>query len=191
MGRSTTPWNATTSSSSSSMVVPPRTQTLEEFANALCEKRRERRSSSSRSRYASVSINRFPFDTQKNALRSFVRSCVCNRLSFSPHTMLSLVSRTLHPKLRLNHHRRYTDGRKTRDCTFKVSNAGVSKNGARSRVCVLGRCRFTRAIVRSDSSGQSGGAANYSGHNMRVNSFCLFLNRCKEEKKSCSKKRKG
>ena len=38
MGRSTTPWNETTSSSSS---VPPRTQTLEEFANALCEKRRE------------------------------------------------------------------------------------------------------------------------------------------------------
>jgi hypothetical protein len=38
-------------------------------------------------------------------------------------------------------------------------------------------------IVSSIPSGRSGGAANYSGHNMRVNSFCTFLNRCKEETK--------
>ena len=55
---------------------------------------------------------RFPFDTQ-NALRSFVRVSVT---VFFSSQMLSLVSRTLHPP-RLNH-RRYTDGRKTRDCTF-------------------------------------------------------------------------
>ena len=39
-------------------------------------------------------------------------------------------------------------------------------------------------IVSSIPSGRSGGAANYSGHNMRVNSWCAFLNRCKEEKRA-------
>ncbi len=46
-------------------------------------------------------------------------------------------------------------------------------------------------IVHSVPSGQSGGAANYSGHNMRVNSFCLFLNRCKEENKELFEEEKG
>ena len=50
---------------------------------------------------------------------------------------------------------------------------------------------YTGKIVHSIPSGQSGGAANYSGHNMRVNSFCLFLNRCKEEKKELFEEEKG
>lgn len=39
-------------------------------------------------------------------------------------------------------------------------------------------------VVEQIPSGQSGGAANYSGHNMRVNSWCAFLNKCKEEKRA-------
>ena len=65
----------------------------------------------------------------------------------------------------------------------KVSIGDDAKNGPRSRVGVFGRRGFTRANSVLDSVRPKRRRANYSGHNMRVNSFCTFLNRCKEETK--------
>ena len=111
MGRSTPCNAATTSSSSSSSSSATRTQTLEEFANALCEKRREQQ----RARPLAVEVYiDFVFPTPKTLVRvsgvtvfSHARVCVLltNALSLS------------HSPPRANH-RRYTDGRKTRDCTY-------------------------------------------------------------------------
>ena len=166
----------------------PRERKRWKSSRTLCARRDESSSSSSRSRYASVSINRFPFDTQKNALRSFVRSCVCNRLSFSPHikcsrSFLALSTQTaLEPPPQI--HRWTQDAR----LYFLKFPTPVSQKMALGRASVfLEDVDLHGQIVHSIPSGQSGGAANYSGHNMRVNSFCLFLNRCKEEKKELKK----
>ena len=185
MGRSTTPWNATTSSSSS---VPPRTQTLEEFANALCEKRREQQQQQQQQQRArplavEVCINIdvvFPLIPKTLFVRNrlFLLTNALARFSHSPPTALEP------PQI----HRWTQDAR----LYFLKFPTPVSQKMALGRASVfLEDVDLHGQIVHSIPSGQSGGAANYSGHNMRVNSFCLFLNRCKEEKKELFEEEKG
>ena len=128
---------------------------------------------------------RFPFDTQ-NALRSFVR--VCNRL-FLLTNALARFSHSPPTALEPPQIHRWTQDARLYFLKFPTP---VSQKMALGRASVfLEDVDLHGQIVHSIPSGQSGGAANYSGHNMRVNSFCLFLNRCKEENKELFEEEKG
>ena len=59
-------------------------------------------------------------------------------------------------------------------------NSPLSQKLALGRASVwLEDVLYANEIVEQIPSGFSGGVANYSGHNMRVISFCEFLNTCK------------